>query len=252
MVEAENYTLKDKVEELNMIIEEKSKKIMKLEVENTELEDNKRITDSSLESMQDKIDKMTEKLLLLNSEYEELKDTYQIDTERLRQQLKDLMEEVKVKEILKEREQEAKSTIDESTQAVVDVKNSETQMEVILDEGKVQIIHGELSDKQLQASNIEVREQDVQTSSKEVEPKEVQTDPVLNKEKVEMSSKQLIASKNLLTKNYESSSNRNSVSSMDQFKKFILTSNSKPKSLRLVNMLLDDINSKLNKISLNK
>lgn len=225
---------------------------MKLEVENTELEDNERITDSSLENMQHKVDDMTEKLLLLSSEYEELKDTYQIDTERLRQQLRDVMEEMKAKEILKERGQVVKNAVDESMQAVVEVGNNEAQVEVILEEGEVQTVHNELSNKAIQASSIEVRDQNVQTNSKAVEPKEVQTDPILNKEKVEINSKQLTASKNLLTKNYKSPLKQNNVNSIDQFKKFIHTSNNKPKSLRLVNMLLDDINSKLNKISLNK
>lgn len=97
-VEKENDKLKEEIEKMKKTINEKEERIVKLELENTTLENQARITESSLEEMRQKIDSVTEAIAIEKSDHEELKDRFQIDTERLKQQLTEALEEVKAKE----------------------------------------------------------------------------------------------------------------------------------------------------------
>eukprot|EP00826_Nyctotherus_ovalis_P005208 TRINITY_DN11168_c0_g2_i2.p1 TRINITY_DN11168_c0_g2~~TRINITY_DN11168_c0_g2_i2.p1 ORF type:complete len:195 (-),score=33.73 TRINITY_DN11168_c0_g2_i2:553-1137(-) len=67
---------------------------MKLEVENTELESRVRVLENSLATSRDKLSAALEKYALMESEHEELKENYRADTERLRQEAKDLQDEI--------------------------------------------------------------------------------------------------------------------------------------------------------------
>lgn len=69
---------------------------MKLEVENTELESQIRILQNSVDSTKEKLDTTIEKAVIIKSEYDELIEKYRADIERLRQETKDLQEEIEV------------------------------------------------------------------------------------------------------------------------------------------------------------
>lgn len=93
-VENENYELKDTIEALNKVIKEANGRVMKLEVENTELESRVRVLESSLATSRNKLSTALEKYALMQAEHEDLKENYRVDTERLRQKTKDLQDEI--------------------------------------------------------------------------------------------------------------------------------------------------------------
>ncbi len=99
-MERSNDGLSTRIEELKKALSSKEERIVQLELDNSTLEGKMRISESTLGETQRKLDETVERLAIEKSEHDELKDRSQVEIERLRQQLQDATEELRVREAI--------------------------------------------------------------------------------------------------------------------------------------------------------
>lgn len=201
-MEKSNDSLSEKIEALKKTIVSKEERIVQLELENSELENQARVRESSLEDAKRRLDETLEKLAIEKSEHDELKERHQVETERLRQSLKENEEE------LRARDAKLSTCPPDKGNPFATKKDAErAKEEANAKETDVKVLSGELG-----------------SSSDENE----------------MPSSRRVNSSSYIK------------GSEDYLCKFMSSASDQPKSLRLVNWLLNDINSRLGVISTHK